>query len=153
MTVYRIVKSRVRINDLSGTGAFRAGGRWNSKGTYLLYASENSSLAYLESLVHFSASDFPPHLYIVHLAIDDSAPIHLLPDGQYPGGWMNIGSAAAKKKGDQLINGRQWLAVKVRSAINTEEYNYLINPLFPGFSGFVKVVSSTLIKTDERLIG
>jgi RES domain-containing protein len=53
MVVFRIVKSLNRAKDLSGMGAFKNGGRWNSKGTYMLYTSINSSLAYLETLVHF----------------------------------------------------------------------------------------------------
>ncbi|WP_069660864.1 RES family NAD+ phosphorylase [Arcticibacter eurypsychrophilus] len=50
MYVYRIVKSEQRTKDLSGMGAFRAGGRWNDKGTYVLCTSENSSLAFLDNL-------------------------------------------------------------------------------------------------------
>jgi len=60
MIAYRIVKSIGRAGDFSGTGAFRNGGRWNSKGTYMLYTSMNSSLAYLETLVHFDEADMPP---------------------------------------------------------------------------------------------
>jgi RES domain-containing protein len=37
-------------------GARRAGGRWNSKGTPVLYMSENRSLAVLEVLVHLSGT-------------------------------------------------------------------------------------------------
>ena len=59
MFVYRIVKAKERTNDLSGTGAYKTSGRWNSKGTYMLYTSENSSLAYLETLVHFDDTEYP----------------------------------------------------------------------------------------------
>ena len=40
----------------SAEGARRLGGRWNSKGTPVLYMSENRSLAVLEVLVHLSAA-------------------------------------------------------------------------------------------------
>ncbi len=152
MTVFRIVKSKNRINDLSGTGAFRVGGRWNQKGTYMLYTSENSSLAYLESLVHFTTLDFPINLHIIHLNIDDNAPIYRLPDKEYPKNWMEIGNAATQEKGTALMNDNHYLAIRVKSAINPEEYNYLLNPLFPDFQKMVRVISSAVINTDRRLI-
>ncbi|WP_414649653.1 RES domain-containing protein, partial [Chitinophaga sp.] len=37
MIVYRIVKTAERAQDLSGKGAYLAGGRWNSTGTFMLY--------------------------------------------------------------------------------------------------------------------
>jgi RES domain-containing protein len=64
MLVYRIAKSLEHAQDIFGFGAFKFGGRWNNKGTYMLYTSMNSSLAYLESLVHFNETDVPPGLYI-----------------------------------------------------------------------------------------
>ena len=69
MHVYRIVKSEKRTTDLSGMGAFKAGGRWNEKGTYALYTSENSSLAFLENLVHFDLEETPEDLYILEIKI------------------------------------------------------------------------------------
>ena len=51
MKVYRIAQ-RNFIEDLSGEGARLFGGRWNHKGTSLLYTAESRSLAALEILVH-----------------------------------------------------------------------------------------------------
>jgi hypothetical protein len=48
--------------------------------------------------------------------------------------------------------GKKFLAIKVRSAINYFEYNYLLNPLFPRFHDLVKIVDVIEIKTDERLV-
>ncbi|MBA4167875.1 MAG: RES domain-containing protein [Chitinophagaceae bacterium] len=152
MDVYRIVKSAGRINDMSGTGAFRAGGRWNNKGTYMLYTSENSSLAYLENLVHFNASEFPPNLYILKIELNDVSPVYELPDSEYPEHWTQIGHMACKTMGDKWMFELQWLAIKIKSGINILEYNYLLNPLFPYFHEFVKIIKSSKIMVDERLI-
>lgn len=45
--------------DLSGEGARRAGGRWNRRGTAVVYLAEHPALAVLEVLVHL---DLPPEL-------------------------------------------------------------------------------------------
>jgi len=37
MIVYRIAKLAKRTNDLTGTGAYLSGGRWNNPGVYALY--------------------------------------------------------------------------------------------------------------------
>ncbi len=51
--LYRISACRY-VDATPGQGAFLAGGRWNSKGTRLLYASENSALSMLEALAHIT---------------------------------------------------------------------------------------------------
>jgi RES domain-containing protein len=152
MFVYRIVKSKNRTKDLSGAGAFRVGGRWNSKGTYMLYTSENSSLAYLEILVHFDETDYPPRLYIVKIEVDDKAPMYALKDSEYPSDWMQLEMLANKMLGDQWMAEKKFLCFKVRSAINSVEYNYLLNPLFPRFYDLVRIVDVIEIKPDERLV-
>ena len=150
MFVYRIVKTENRTADLSGTGAYKYGGRWNSKGTYVLYVSENSSLAYLETLVHFDEAEYPPRLFIVKISVDDSAPFYSLKEAEYPADWMQLELLENKTLGDRLMQEKKFLGIKVRSAINVSEHNYLLNPLFPRFYDLVKVVTVTEIKLDER---
>jgi len=152
MFVYRIVKTKARTNDLSGTGAYKSGGRWNSKGIYMLYTSENSSLAYLENLVHFDDTEYPPHLYIMKIEVDEKAPIYSLKENEYPSEWMQLELLENKAIGDRLMNEKNVLAIKVKSAINTAEYNYLLNPLFPRFYDLIKVIDITEIELDERLV-
>jgi RES domain-containing protein len=152
MYLYRIVKSKARARDLSGMGAYQTGGRWNSKGTYMLYTSENSSLAYLENLVHFDEVVSPPQLYIVQLQLDDNAPLYTVPDSVYPPDWLKLGLLENKALGDKWMNQKKYIAIKLRSAINISEYNYLLNPLFPGFHNLVKIISVNEIPLDDRLV-
>jgi hypothetical protein len=46
----------------------------------------------------------------------------------------------------------QFLGIRVRSAVNTVEYNCLLNPLFPGFHNLIKIISVQEIMIDERLV-
>jgi RES domain-containing protein len=148
--VYRIVKDKARTTDLSGTGAFRVGGRWNSKGTYMLYTSENSSLAFLEALVHFDKSECPPRLHVMHIEVAESASIYAVPDVEYPKNWLELELLENKKLGDKWMGDKAYLGIRVRSSINILEYNILLNPLFPNYPNLVKVIDMAEVPLDER---
>ena len=152
MKLYRIVQDKQRTKDLSGTGSFHFGGRWNSKGTYMLYTSETSSLAYLENLVHFDKILIPPQLYIVQLELHDASPIYTLADAEYKGNWRKLSLLENQALGDRWMSDKKYIAIKVKSAINPIENNYLLNPLFPRFYDLVKIVSVTQIDVDGRLV-
>ena len=151
MIVYRIVKSKERTSDLSGIGAFKAGGRWNSKGTYMLYPSETSSLAYLETLVHFDVSLYPPHLYIMEIEIENSLSIYMLPGENYPPAWLRLALLENQAIGDRFMREKKFLGVNVTSAVNPLE-SYLLNPLYPRFYDYVIVKSVTEVPLDKRLM-
>jgi RES domain-containing protein len=152
MIVFRIVQDKIRTGDLSGTGAFRRGGRWNSKGTYMLYTSENSSLALLESIVSFDQDLMPPQMYIMEIGIHDDKLIYDLPDTEYPKDWTRLSLIANQEMGDGWMRQKKWLGVRVRSAINPGEYNILLNPLIPGYLDLVVVESVRDLSVDERII-
>ena len=151
MVVYRIVKSEYRTRDLSGKGAFIDGGRWNNPGIFLLYTSMNSSLALLENLVHFDESELPPRMFVMHIEIDEAVTIYQFPDENLPKNWRQPENLELKEIGDKLIKSNQYMAIKVRSAVNPEEYNILLNPLFPKYYDHVKVISAESYNIDQRL--
>ena len=152
MTVYRIAKAEFRALDLSGTGAFKFGGRWNSKGTFMLYTSMNSSLAYLETLVHFEEADMPPNLFITTMEVNDDSLIYELPDAEYPANWQTLDNLENKLISDILMREKKFLAIKVRSAVNPTEYNFLFNPLYPGYNDKLTIKSIEPIVIDARFI-
>ena len=152
MKVYRIVKAEKRSRDLSGTGAFRFGGRWNSAGTYMLYTSENSSLAYLETLVHVDESNLPSNLLVTTIQIKDDKLIYTVKDDEYPVNWQKLDNIENKQIGDKWMKEVKYLGFKVKSAVNPSEYNYLLNPLFPGFPGLVEVFGISPLEVDMRLV-
>lgn len=93
----------------------------------------------------------PPQLYIMQLQIQAAAPIYTLPEKEYPASWLTIGSIDNQRLGDQWMQDNKYLCIKVRSAINTMEYNYLLNPSFTEYINLVKLISVYEIETDERL--
>jgi RES domain-containing protein len=152
MLVYRVAKSFDRVQDLSGFGAFKFGGRWNNKGTYMLYTSMNSSLAYLENLVHFNEGEVPPNLYIATIEIKDDNLIYQLPDNKYPASWQAPGCAGNKKLGDKWMVAKKFVAFKVKSAVNPLEFNFLINPQHRLYFEMVVISSIEKINIDMRLL-
>lgn len=153
MNLFRITKTEKRATDFSGMGAFKEGGRWNSAGTYMLYTSENSSLAYLENLVYFEPDNTPSNLFIVSIDLKaaDSL-IYTLPLTLYPKAWLEKGNLENKLLGDQLMADRKYVAIKVRSAVNPYEFNVLLNPLFPGYHDLITINSIGKVKIDSRLM-
>ncbi len=132
MFVYRISKTKY-INDLSGTGAKLYGGRWNEKGIPLVYTSSSISLAILESLVHFSFNMAPPDMSIATIYIPDNifeSSVDIKSFGKLPNSWNeNLPNPKTQQFIKKWINNKNSLILKVPSAINSREFNYLINPL------------------------
>jgi RES domain-containing protein len=151
MKVYRIVKMRRRASDLSGTGAFNDGGRWNSPGVFALYTSENPALALLEVLVHVDESELPPHLFMMTIEVDDEAPIYAVTDARLPADWRVPDNMELKRIGDRLLRGDKYLAIKAKSAVLPQQYNYILNPGHPDFQKSVRVVKTEALDVDQRL--
>jgi RES domain-containing protein len=59
ITGWRIFKKKHKASALTGEGARRFGGRWNSRGVGVIYTSASPSLAILEILVHLQAQELP----------------------------------------------------------------------------------------------
>ncbi len=151
MTVFRIAKSKLRAGDLSGTGAFKVGGRWNNPGVFALYTSENQALAMLELLVHIEESELPPDLYIITLEIDERAPILELRDDKLPADWRLPDNIVLKNTGARLLNNKQYIGFRVRSAVMPDEYNFVLNPLYPDFNKLVRITRVDRLEVDQRL--
>ncbi len=150
MFVYRITQTEERARDLSGTGAFLYGGRWNSAGIYMLYTSMNSSLAYLETLVHFNELNMPSRLHITQLELGGSL-IDQVPDRDYPEFWRQPDNIETQALGDSWMRANKYLGFEVKSAINPSEFNFLLNPLFPRFHDLVKITLVMPLEIDTRL--
>lgn len=112
----------------------------------------NSSLAFLENLVHFNEADIPPHLFVAAIEFDNDEPVFELPDGDYPITWQAADNAGCKRIGDLWMKSKKFIACKVRSAVNPLEHNILLNPSFPGYAEKVRVTAVERLKIDPPLI-
>lgn len=150
MIVYRLSKGLYR-NDLSGKGAELAGGRWNSKGTAILYTSESIALCTVEVAVHMPLGIVPKDYHLVRIELPDNSLQQEVQETDLPPTWKSFPHANATQLiGDQFIMQGEFLVLKVPSATVQGTYNYLVNPRHRDFHQ-VKVVSTEPFDFDKRL--
>ena len=117
-------------NDLSGAGAKTTGGRWNNKGTALVYCAANIALATLETVHYLRGGRLPFNRYLVRIDIPDAiwTARHVL--APLPGGWDAIPAGmSARAAGDAWVAAGATAVLQVPSVIVPDESNILINPL------------------------
>ncbi len=151
MQAYRIAK-REYIEDLSGEGARLHGGRWNRKGTAVVYLAENRALATVEYLVHIPLSLLPLDLYIAEISFPANAEIEEFPSKSLPAKWATYPAPAALAEiGEEWVTRNETLLLRVPSAVVRGEFNLLINPKH-GHAKDITIVSSNPMQIDERLL-
>ena len=128
MKVYRIAKERY-IDDLSGEGARTYGGRWNRKGTSVLYTAENRSLATVEYLVHLPIALVPTDTYIAELGIPDRVECEQIEIESLPKQWAAYPAPLVLADiGESWVKRNETLLLEVPSSVVRGEWNILINP-------------------------
>lgn len=150
MELYRCAKCRF-IQDLSGEGAFRYGGRWNSKGVRMVYTASNPSLALLETLVH-TVSLVPEIDYCLLKMENNQDSVQVKEVSTLPADWSATPAPDHLKSiGDAFIAEGKFLILKVPSAILSMEWNFLINPGHPLFTK-MKIYPVNRVIIDRRLL-
>ena len=149
LTVWRLVTARFADSAFSGDGARLYGGRWNRKGTPMVYTAGSQSLAMLEMLVQ----DEP--LRARYAMLSATLPMNLkiesVTQAELPADWRDAGTR------DHLqAIGTEWqrrgssAALAVPSVVIPNETNYLLNPRHPSMARIVIGKPREFI-TDLRL--
>ena len=113
----------------SGEGAFRVGGRWNSKGVRAVYCSLDAPAATLEVAVHkgFRALDVVPHT-MTSVAITDLSGVHVVQPASVPNpNWLvpGIPGAGQQAFGDELLARHSF--VLIPSAVSTLSWDFIFD--------------------------
>lgn len=150
MKVYRLSKSKF-AGDLSGRGAEIAGGRWNSKGTPVIYTSQSRALCLVEIAVHLPVGIIPRDYVLIEIEIPDEAEVQITEENILPFDWNTFPhSPVTQKLGDNFVRENRYLVLKVPSAVVSGDFNYLINPRHPQIK-LVQIVFTEPFGFDERL--
>ena len=148
---YRICNNKYS-DDLSGNGAKIYGGRWNSKGTPVIYLSGSKSLAVLELLVHTSINLLPPNLTLITLTIPEKVKIKEYKIKDLPDNWRIYPSPIQTQIfGDKWLKSNESLILKIPSVIIPSEYNILLNPNHDDIKK-IKIVRKERFELDKRLL-
>ena len=133
VTAWRLVKSRHATGAFGGEGARLHGGRWNSPGTRVAYASDSIALAVLEVLAHLQATAVLQAYSVVSLSFPDQSE-EVLEASLLRPRWRRFPSPPENQAiGDRWVARGETLILRVPSAIIPTASNYLINPLHPEF--------------------
>jgi RES domain-containing protein len=132
MKVWRICRRKHSAFD--GEGARRAGGRWNRRGTAVVYTSATLSLAVLEYFVNLSPGDAPADLVRIAADLPEDLAVTPLDPAELPRGWRRYPAPESLAEiGTRWAEAAKTAVLAVPSAVVPEERNYLLNPAHPDF--------------------
>jgi RES domain-containing protein len=151
ITAWRLIKSRHARAAFGGEGARLYGGRWNSPGTRVAYASDSIALAALEVLAHLESTAVLQAYSIATIRFPASA-IETVDTASLPAEWRRFPSPPENQVlGDRWVAEGRSLVLRVPSAIVPSASNYLINPAHPRFIAAV-VEAPERFAFDPRLL-
>ena len=146
MTLYRCSLGKWS-KDLSGQGAFLYGGRWNTKGHRMIYTSENNLLAALEVAIRIPLAKISSDYTMVSIQVSDDFDVYI---PKLIRNW-NMNKKHTQSVGDNFLIENKFLLMKVPSALMSNTFNYLINPMHKDFNK-TKIGRTQALVFDERLI-
>ena len=135
---------------MSGEGAWRYGGRWNSVGRAAVYLGESLALAGMELLLHLRAERvletyrkmpvFIPERLVMHVGEDQLPPDWARPS-LYP---------VTQEIGDGWIDHARSAVLQAPSAVIRGETNFIVNPQHADFSA-IRTGPISSFRYDPRL--
>lgn len=150
VTVWRIVHPEHAAHPFSGEGARLHGGRFNSPGRAVAYASETLALAMLEQLVRVGAFRRLRGFVCVPASLDDAL---VETADALPTGWDALPHTSVSQGiGDAWLESDRSLALRVPSTVVPTDHNVLLNPLHPSFAADVRVGAPVPVPLDPRLV-
>ncbi len=148
MLVYRISPGKPAA-DITGTGAALYPGRWNKKGTPVLYSGESKEMALLETIVHIPPM-ISPQLDLLTLDIPDHS-ITTIEAQELPKNWFHFSAPTVLSEiGQKWVEAGKSIALKVPSNIIHSAYNFILNCSHENYHQ-VKIVDQKPFRFDSRL--
>ncbi|MBZ5627474.1 MAG: RES family NAD+ phosphorylase [Acidobacteriia bacterium] len=150
MRFWRICRERYAAAAASGEGARLYGGRWNSRGVRVVYASTSLALAAVETFVNLEPNLLPADLGFIEGDIPDALGIERLEFDELPEDWYRTRDESLRRFGDKWIRRGQTAGLLVPSAAVRGDWNFLLNPVHPNFPK-VKFHATQRFEFDARM--
>jgi RES domain-containing protein len=149
-SAWRIVLASEAAAAFSGQGAWRYGGRWNSRGVRVIYASEHQSTAALEVFVHNKPFNPNERYKAFRLEWPDSL-TEGFPAEKLPANWRVFPAPVETKEiGDRWVQERRSAVLALPSVISPADTNFLLNPEHRDFKR-IRIASPIDFDFDPRL--
>jgi RES domain-containing protein len=150
ITLWRLTTKSTIKEAFDGEGAKLFGGRWNRKGTSVVYCAHALSLCVLETLVH-TDSDLFPEFYSYSVEAESELMVGKLAR-QLPADWRNTPAPELlQDRGNDWVKLGESVLLQVPSVVVEMESNYLLNPAHPDFSR-LKIKEHGRFTFDPRLL-
>jgi RES domain-containing protein len=134
MKFWRICRRRYAAEAASGEGARLYGGRWNSRGIHVVYASTSLALAAIETFINLEPKLVPNDLVSIAGEIPEDIEILTVTVENLPAKWHRSREESLRKVGDAWVREGLTAALLVPSAAIKGEWNLLLNPSHTDFS-------------------
>lgn len=151
ITAWRVVHRRYARAAFDGEGARRSGGRFNSKGTPMVYTADSLALAMLEVMVHVPSYRSLYDRMALPLRFDDEL-VEVLDEADLPADWnATPPSRSTQVLGDAWVNAQRAAVLRVPSLVVAHAFNYLLNPDHPDFAT-ITFGEPEPLRVDPRLL-
>jgi RES domain-containing protein len=150
-SAWRVDNKKWSTRSFNGIGASLDGGRWNSTGIPVVYASEHLAMAAHEKFVHLPRPLPRSSLYVKFgirfggLAVTRLGTVSLPPDWR-----AEPVPESTQKIGDAWIAAAKTAILGVPSALYPEETNYVLNPAHPDFPK-IEIFTAEPFAFDPRM--
>lgn len=127
VVAWRLDQTAYKDSWDGGEGAYRYGGRWNSKGIRAVYCAIDPAAAILEVAVHkgFPALDTVSHV-LTSFTVNDPSSVYVVDPKSIPNAnWLKSGipSAGQQTFGDKLLADHKFVVIP--SAVSTFSWNLI----------------------------
>ena len=151
ITAWRVVKRSRESEAFSGEGARRYGGRWNHRGTAVVYVSESLALAALELFVHLGPAHKGMRFATFTVDIPTRVKVDVLPEAGLPRNWREEPPPdTCKDIGTEWVKNGRAAVLRVPSVVLPAQYNYMLKI---GHSDFkrLKISKRSDVAFDPRM--
>jgi RES domain-containing protein len=150
-SAWRIVLEREAPTAFSGEGAWRYGGRWNSRNIRVIYASEHQSTAALEVFVHNKPFNPNEKYKAFRLEWADSL-TERFPAEKLPANWRVLPAPVETREiGDRWVQERRSAVLALPSVMSPADTNFLLNPEHRDFKR-IRIAPPVDYDFDPRLL-
>jgi RES domain-containing protein len=147
---WRICRALYATEAATGEGARLYGGRWNSRGVRVVYASTSLALAAIETFVNLEPNVRPADLVSIEGEIPNDVETARIDLRTLPTRWYRTRDESLHRFGDEWIRGGTTAALLVPSAAVRGEWNVLLIPAHPHFSK-IKLHRAVPFEYDIRM--